>query len=72
MGQGPGQPGVKPDFLKDSLDDGAKLPSALDKGVVLPSTDGGVTTETVPSADPGSASADSPAPETTPSEPESK
>jgi hypothetical protein len=28
----PGQPGVRPDFLKDSLDEGVKLPSVLDGG----------------------------------------
>ena len=58
--QGPGQPGVKPDFLKDSLEDGVKLPSALDKGA--PAAEPSTTLEIAP-ADSSPAADTTPAPE---------
>jgi hypothetical protein len=65
---GPGQPGVKPDFLKDSLDDGVKLPSALDKSP--PAADGATAPLSIPASEPapGGDAPAADAPATAPSE----
>jgi hypothetical protein len=63
VNQGPGQPGVKPDFLKDNLEGDIKLPSALDKDSAAPATDS-APGETSAQADTPT-QGESPAPETT-------